>query len=386
MTQSLSSLSPVPTPDSSGVSFGRSSDGVLVALVGDHAFAMMPIREGRHYLASGWRISRPISEWRRDDFYGHGGDLADEAAFRAKVLEQAEHQHDEAALGRREIPFSAHTPRGPSQGATVYADGMIFHFTAGHGGFHLSADRNAQVHPMLRASDAFYEEDECWAIVAITFPDLFTAFERSSAERTVKDSFPDAWEAIFGVILGPGESRTKDRQAFEAKHAGDWVVVSAITSDQQPGFVECVAVQGGQRGEGAQERRFLVASAEYNVGHFGFVIDPTAMQPTMARPASSVGKGGRGDTAARHPKPAVATGRSASPDPAAARSDRSADHPPHDGGDPKARAEEYHLSTRQAPRIRRRFLSATALNWRRSQPSASPKSMPCRNGCHDRIG
>lgn len=36
MTQPLSSLLPHSTPDSSGVSFGRTLDGMLVALVGDH--------------------------------------------------------------------------------------------------------------------------------------------------------------------------------------------------------------------------------------------------------------------------------------------------------------------------------------------------------------
>lgn len=293
MTQPLSSVSPQSAPDSSGVAFGRSVDGILVALVGDHAFAMMPTRDGRHYLASGWRIRRPISEWKRDDFYGHAGDLADEAAFRAKVLEQAEHQREQTALGRREIRSTVHTPWGPSQGATVYSDGVVFHSTAGNGGFHLSAERNAQVNPTLRTSDGFYEEDGCWAIVAITFPDLVTAFERIAAERTLKDSFPDAWESIFGTILGPGESRTRNQRAFEARHANDWVVVSAITSDQQPGFVECVAMQGGHRGQRMQERRFLVPSAEYNVGHFGFVIDPDR-HAAYDGPSSFIGLQGRG--------------------------------------------------------------------------------------------
>lgn len=275
MSQPISSRTlSTTTPDSSGVLFGRSIDGMLVALVGEHAFAMAPARDGRHYLVTGRRIHRPMAEWTRDDFYGHGGELADEAAFRAKVLEQAEHQRERIALGRQEIRSSAHTPWGPSQGATVYADGVTCHTTAGHGGFHLSAMRNARVHPMLRAENGFYEEDECWAIVAITFPDLFTAFERRCAERTIKDSFPDAWETIFGTTLGPGESRIKDQRAFEALHAKDWVVVSAITSEQQSGLVECIATPGGLRGEGTEERRFLVPAGEYNVGRFGFVIDP----------------------------------------------------------------------------------------------------------------
>jgi hypothetical protein len=266
---------------------------MLVALVGDNAFAMAPAHNGRHFLASGWRIARPMAEWARSDFFGHGGDLADEAAFRAKVLEQAEHQRERLALGRREIGGGAHTPWGKSQGATVYAEGICAHSTAGHGGFKLSAERNRKVIPMLRAAGGWYEEDECWAIVAFTFPHLFTGLERRHAERTIKDSWPDAWESISGSILPPGESRTKDQRTFEAEHATDWVVISAITSDQEKGFVECVATPGGGRGSGTEERRFLVPSADYDVGRFGFVIDP-GRHHVYYGPSSFVGWQGRG--------------------------------------------------------------------------------------------
>lgn len=274
-------------------SFGRSADGMLVALVGQNAYAMAPGRDGRHYLATGWRIARPMAEWNRSDFYGHGGDIADEAAFRSKVQEQAQHYLEKRALGRRDIPGGAHTPWGPSQGATVYAEGVTSHLTAGHGGFKLSAERNRKVHPMLRSAGGWYEEDECWAIVAITFPHLFTALERRHAEQTIKDSWPDAWETIFGVILAPGESRTKDRRAFEAEHATDWIVVSAITSEQHDGLVECVATPGGKRGPGTEERCFLVPTGEYAIGRFGFVIDPDR-HAVYAGLSSFIGWRGRG--------------------------------------------------------------------------------------------
>jgi len=257
------------------VAFGRSGDGFLVARVADTAFAMLPARDGRHYLATGWRIGRPIAEWKLSDFYGHSGELADESAFRAKIAENAEHQRERRALARREIGSTAHTPWGTSQGATVYTEGVVCYSTAGHGGFHLSAERNRSVHPMLRARGGWYEEDEGWAIVAITFPQLFTSYERRCAARTIKDSWPDAWEAIFGTVLQPGESREKDRRAFEQEHAHDWIVVSAITSDQHPGFVEVVATPGGRRGAGTEERRFLVPSDEYRIGRFGLVVDET---------------------------------------------------------------------------------------------------------------
>jgi hypothetical protein len=257
------------------VSFGRSADGLLAALVGDTAFAMATARDGRHYLVTAWRIARPMAEWTRDDFYGHSGDLADEAAFRAHVHENAHHQRERKMLGRVEDYSRVHTPWGASQAATVYAEGVTSYSTAGHGGFKLSAERNRKVHPMLRAKGGWYEEDAEWAIVAISFPHLFTAFERRCAERTIKDSWPDAWETIFGTILQPGKSYEKDRRAFEHEHADDWIVVSAITSTHSKGFVECVATPGGRRGVGAEERRFLVPAAEYEIGRFGFVIDPS---------------------------------------------------------------------------------------------------------------
>jgi hypothetical protein len=265
---------------------------MLVVLVGENAYAMAPGRDGKHFLAHGWRIARPMPEWTRSDFFGHGGELADEAGFRAKVLEQAEHLREQRELGRREIAGGANTPWGPSQGGTVYAEGVTAHSTAGHGGFKLSAERNRKVHPMLRAAGGWYEEDEAWAIVAITFPHLFAALERRYAERTIQDSWPDAWEAISGTRLEPGESRKKDQRAFETEHAGDWIVVSAITSEQQQGFVECVATPGGKRGTGSEERRFLVPSNEYNIGRFGFVIDPDR-HVVYAGPSSFVGWQGR---------------------------------------------------------------------------------------------
>jgi len=265
-------------PASDDVAFGRSAEGLLVALVGETAFAMVSARDGQHFLVTGWRISRPMSEWKRDDFYGHSGELADETAFRNAMLENAEHQRERKMLGRLEEHSRVHTPWGVSQGSTVYAEGVASHSTAGHGGFKLSAERNRIVHPMLRSKGGWYEEDVEWAIVAITFPDLFTAFERRCAERTVKDSWPDAWEVISDTILQPGQSREKDRRAFELAHAQDWIVVSAITSKHAPGFVETVATPGGKRGPGTEERRFLVPSDEYHVGRFGFVIDEARHQ------------------------------------------------------------------------------------------------------------
>lgn len=274
------------------VSFGRSADGFPVARVGDTAFAMLPGQGERHYLGLGGKTARPLAEWRRSDFYGHSGELADEAAFRKRVIENAEHQRERPALDRREIFTRVHTPWGMSQRTAVYAEGVECHSTAGHGGFKLSAERNRKVHPLLRSKDGFYEEDSGWAIVAITFPHLFTAFERRCAERSIKDWQPDAWETIFGTTLAPGESHMKDRRAFETAHAGDWIVISALRSDHHPGMIEVIATRGGKREQNADERRFLVPSAEYEPGRFGFVID-VDRHPSYDGPSSFVVRQGR---------------------------------------------------------------------------------------------
>lgn len=81
------STSPCPSsangqnPKPAGVTFARTAEGLLVAKVGDNAFAMLPGSDGRFFLASAWRLHRPMDEWKRSDFYSHGGDLEDETAF-----------------------------------------------------------------------------------------------------------------------------------------------------------------------------------------------------------------------------------------------------------------------------------------------------------------
>ncbi len=161
MTRCLQSQPrPGGTPDPSGIRFATSADGFPVARLGDTAFAMLAGREARHFLATCWFVRRPLEDLTRNDFYGHGGQLDDEAEFRAKVLEQAEHDREKRALGRREIRSRAQTPWGPSQGATVFAEGIVCHSTAGHGGFHLAGDRNASVHSRLRKTDGWYESHD----------------------------------------------------------------------------------------------------------------------------------------------------------------------------------------------------------------------------------
>ena len=149
----------VSIPEDLGVEFGRAADGMAVARIGDLVFAMLPAGRGQYLLASAWRVSRPLATLKRDDFYSHHGAVADEAAFRDRMIEQADHSRELRLLSRQSVRMTSSTPWGPSQGATVYAGGIVSHTTAGHGGFQLSSARNARVHPMLRADGGWYEED-----------------------------------------------------------------------------------------------------------------------------------------------------------------------------------------------------------------------------------
>jgi len=262
-----------------GVEFGQSAEGFPVARIDDMVLAMLLAADGVAYLASACFVRRSLNELRRADFYGHHGRLADEDEFRWRVHETAAHRRELRALGRVQTRMAASTPWGSSQLAIIYGPGIIAHSTAGHGGFNLSADRNRLIDPALRKDSPWYEEDSEWAIVALTFPDVFTTYERKCADETIRHSWPDTWERIHGRKLATGESRSRDRRAFEETHAEDWVVVSAIYSGQHAGMTEVVATKGGLRGAGA-ERRFLVPSDEYaGRGPFGFVIDETSHQP-----------------------------------------------------------------------------------------------------------
>ncbi|HEX5935078.1 MAG TPA: hypothetical protein VFY63_13015 [Pseudorhizobium sp.] len=294
MTAALRSNISAPTPDISGVEFATSADGMPVARIDDLVLAMVTSSSGFAFLASAIFVRRPLAELTRADFIGHDGRVADEAEFRVRVAETAGHKRDLATLNRVQARMSASTPWGGSQMAVIYAEGVVAHMTSSHGGFHLSVDRNAKVHPLLRKDTTWYEEDCEWAIVALSFPDLFTGYERSLAEKTIRNTWPDAWEAIHRCKLAEGESWAKDRRAFDQRHAADHVVISAIFSDQHPGMTEVVAVVGGDRRASDDERRFLVPSDEYaGRGRFGFVIDP-ARHAQYHGPSSFIGWRSRG--------------------------------------------------------------------------------------------
>lgn len=194
------------------------------------------------------------------------------------AAEKTAHEAELRTLDRPTITTGASTPWGMAQLSRQFADGIVLHSTASHGGFHLDENANGAVHLLYRNDTEFYEEDCEWAKVAHAFPQLFTAYERRLADRTLRDYYPDAYERVMGVKLTGSQSDMRGRQEFETRHRNDWVVIAALNSDHHPDFVECIATLGGIRGD-AGERRFLVPPNDYAIGRHGFVIDPLKHQP-----------------------------------------------------------------------------------------------------------
>jgi hypothetical protein len=177
--------------------------------------------------------------------------------------------------------MATHTPWGPSQTSHEHAPGIVFHSTAGHGGFQVTATLNATIPPHLRIPDGWYEEDCDAARVILAFPQHFDADVREAAERTLRAYFPEAWESQYRRALLPGESRTKDQRAWHAAHTSDLVVIAAW-GDWHPqvpsGMVGVVARAGGRSMTGP-DHYFLVSQLEYHAPReFGFIIDPTRHQ------------------------------------------------------------------------------------------------------------
>lgn len=169
------------------------------------------------------------------------------------------------------------TPWGTSDHSKVYAKGIIFYGTPGHGGLHLSKTRQAEMPAALRLDngkngEGWYEEDCDWARVALAFPQHFSTQEAEGAESTLRSYFPESWEAHYGRELKPGESRAKDRVAFYAAHTQDFLVRAAWGDWHENVPKGHVGLSARRKSDGA-EAYFLVTKAEYDAPRdFDFII------------------------------------------------------------------------------------------------------------------
>lgn len=177
--------------------FGQTAEGHFAARVDDLAWLALPCKHGWRIL-SGWRLTKPMALWVPDDFYGADGFVGDEAGFHAHVEDIAQHRRELQHLSRPETGCRIWTLWGMSQQSYCYAEGILCHATASHGGFQLAPEQNALVDTLWRNAHGWYEEDEEWAKVAFTFPQLFTTHERKHADRTLRSSYTQVWEQLRG--------------------------------------------------------------------------------------------------------------------------------------------------------------------------------------------
>jgi len=181
------------------------------------------------------------------------------------------------------------TPWGTSDYSEQVARGIMVYGTPSHGGYHLSKTRNAKVHSVWKRGDDYmnkqrasgwYEEDCDWAIVAYTFPELFSAEQLAHACWTLKHYCPHDWMAVTGMMLTPADSRVLLEEEHARKHAEDWVVSCAWGDwhDDVPSGMVGVATTKGVRPailDGQKQRYFLVPKDEYRRPRgLSFVVDP----------------------------------------------------------------------------------------------------------------
>ena len=171
------------------------------------------------------------------------------------------------------------TPWGPSQGSVSRGRGIIFYDTASHGGFHVSAVLNRTIPGRLRLESGWYEEDCDWSRVALAFPTRFSNKELEDAEVTLRNYYPDAYEAHFNRTIQPGESYKRDKEQFAVEHVNDFVTYSACGDWHERVPTRMVGVYA-RRASDRAERTFLIPVAEYSTGReHGFVVDVSRHEP-----------------------------------------------------------------------------------------------------------
>lgn len=184
------------------------------------------------------------------------------------------------------------TPWGLADHVEEVAPGIKKVHTPGHGGLKLNRATNAAMPPALRQAGGWYEEDCEWAKVAVVFPEAFSEEVREIALKTLKNYFPDAYEAWSGKVLPPGESRSRDEQEFYKAHSDEWIVFSASSGsswDPVPeGFIKVTAAPGGRPGNFLPKisKSFLVPKDEYSAAcsqnKFAPIFDPEKYQEAGA--------------------------------------------------------------------------------------------------------
>ncbi len=280
---------------STSVNYERTADGDLAARVAHLVVGLIPMKDGSLRTLSAFTGKNP-GDCNRADFHASGFHANDEDAFRSEIEDFAHHERQKSALGREEIPHALlkgfRTPWDTPDHGRIYASGIASVSTPSHGGFILTAEMNERIDERWRAPAggyagqaddvldpewrirgnelpgfAFYEEDQQWAIVAVSFPELFTDREIGFANATLRNDYPDIWESVTGGTATAENSRGRRRSEFRSANAGRWLVTSAVKDRNDAKRVVVTAYKDGRderghtRGAG---RHYSIDSEEYS--------------------------------------------------------------------------------------------------------------------------
>lgn len=143
--------------------------------------------EEYHLNVSDHRGGRPI--WLAKDVV----DSVDEGKERGKALRERAHQYE-----HNKLETGMESPWGTIDNHSPLAPGIDDVWTAGHGGYKLSAKRAAEVDPAWGHRGPWFEEDCAWSIAAITHHKDLTKIKFKDAHETARRYYPDEYEAVVG--------------------------------------------------------------------------------------------------------------------------------------------------------------------------------------------
>lgn len=176
---------------------------------------------------------------------------------------------DDADPGQApQVSVGSRTPWGTADHVKV-APGATFVSTASHGGVRLSPERNAHIPLPLRQASGWYDEDDGSIVVGVFHPDLWPGSGdeiRDTDIQRLKDHYPDEFEEITGVVLGPGDSWSRAREAEVAQREAtrqQWAGDLVTTGSADHGFLPdgFGAVEAERRTTG--ERRVLLCGKDF---------------------------------------------------------------------------------------------------------------------------
>jgi hypothetical protein len=187
------------------------------------------------------------------------------------------------------------TPWGiAGQVASYHPERKILHACAAdQGGFAVALDLPMPAHlAALGAQDESYrwfDEEHGWAAVATAFPAHFSPGSVTRAKDILRDHYPEAFTAHFGVVLTAATSLELEKREWEAATMNNFTVCASWEEgawDIPPGQVYAC----GWRHADEATCGFLVPAAVFRVDPSRLVLDPfPRWEPNRSLPCAQPG-------------------------------------------------------------------------------------------------